>query len=115
MRKHMQSVPGEKPPGVVDPPGLALVCAEEVVKARECALDAGFCGPCEHQAALGVDVADFFGAGERVPESGVVSQSESKGGVELTKPAVEVGWRSAGASSAPWVSRRHTRRAGEAV
>lgn len=79
MRKHMQSVPGEEPPGVVNPPGLALVCAEEVVKARDCALDAGFCGPCEHQAALGVDVADFFGAGERVPERGCQSVREQRG------------------------------------
>lgn len=77
--EHVQSVPGEEPPGVVDPPGLVLVCAQEVVKARECALDAGECGPLEHQAALGVEVVDFFGAGERVPER-VVSQSESKGG-----------------------------------
>lgn len=33
VREHVQSVPREEPPGVVDPPGLVLMCAEEVVEA----------------------------------------------------------------------------------
>lgn len=67
MRKHVQSVPGEEPSVVVDPPGLVLVRAEEVVESRERAIDAGEGGPLEHQAALSVEVADFLGARERVP------------------------------------------------
>lgn len=62
VRKHVQSVPGEEPSVVVDPPGLVLVRAEEVVESRERAIDAGEGGPLEHQAALSVEVADFLGA-----------------------------------------------------
>lgn len=82
--EHVQSVPGEEPPVVVDPPGLVLVRPKKVIEARPCALDAGASWLLVHQAAFGIEVADLFRTGERVPKGGVVNQSvERKGGVGM--------------------------------
>lgn len=79
VREHVQSVPGEEPPIVMDPPGLVLVRPKKVVEARSCALNAGASRPLVHQAAFGIEVADLFRAGESVPK-GVVNQSAEGNG-----------------------------------
>lgn len=82
MREHVQSVPGEEPSVVVDPPSLVLVRPKKVVEARSCTLDVGASRLSVHQAAFGIEVADLFRAGERVPEGGL-SISRSRGGMGM--------------------------------
>lgn len=74
---HVEAVPGEEEAGVVDPAGLVLVGAEEVVEAGLGTGDAGE-GGTGHEAVFGGEVGVLVGGGQGVP--GGVSGWRSKGG-----------------------------------